>query len=193
MSIQKILLCDLSRGRNWRNWKRWDKRGSKRPWPPWWLVSRFLGEKRKMDRAQIDHKKFAQWRIDIQIKARIWKKTFSPFNSHLKNICCWYSKEPSRWDGPFERPKHMLNIGEKNISIYAYKKFPELELWIAVALRKFKIVFSWHRCIIFWLVHKIFLPTIDFRIYSKFYRNLASTYEIMKRFALSYWLVKWLW
>ena len=76
MSIQKILLCDLSRGRNWRNSKRWDKRGSKRPWPPWWLVSRFLGEKRKMDRAQIDHKKFAQWRIDIQIKARIWKKHF---------------------------------------------------------------------------------------------------------------------
>ena len=31
MSIQKILHCDLSRGRNLRKSKRWDKRGSRDP------------------------------------------------------------------------------------------------------------------------------------------------------------------
>ena len=25
-----------------------------------------------------------------------------------QNICCGYSKEPSRWDGSFEHPKHMF-------------------------------------------------------------------------------------
>ena len=37
-----------------------------------------------------------------------------------------------------------------------------------------------------------YLPS-TFGIYRKFYRNFASTKKIMKRFALSYWLVKWLW
>ena len=28
-----------------------------------------------------------------------------------QNICCGYSKEPSQWEGSFERPKHMLKDG----------------------------------------------------------------------------------
>ena len=26
-----------------------------------------------------------------------------------QNICCWYSKKSSQWDGSFEHPKHMFN------------------------------------------------------------------------------------
>ena len=55
------------------------------------------------------------------------------------------------------------------------------------------ILLTWHRCIISWLVHKIFYLPSTFGIYRKFYRNFASSNVIMKRFALSYWLVKWLW
>ena len=43
------------------------------------------------------------------------------------------------------------------------------------------------------LVHKIFYLQSTFVIYRKFYRNFASTNEIMKRFALCYFTVKWLW
>ena len=32
-----------------------------------------------------------------------------------QNICCGYSKEPSRWDGSFEHPKHMLKVMGKKI------------------------------------------------------------------------------
>ena len=35
-------------------------------------------------------------------------------------ICCWYSKEPSQWDGSFEHPKHMLKLmGKKYLNFYA--------------------------------------------------------------------------
>ena len=32
-----------------------------------------------------------------------------------QNTCCWYSKEPSQWDGSFEHPKHMLKLMGKKI------------------------------------------------------------------------------
>ena len=32
-----------------------------------------------------------------------------------QNICCWYSKETSQWDGFFEHPKHMFKLMGKNI------------------------------------------------------------------------------
>ena len=37
-----------------------------------------------------------------------------------QNICCGYSKEPSRGDESFEHPKHMLKLmGKKMFKIYA--------------------------------------------------------------------------
>ena len=30
-----------------------------------------------------------------------------------QNICCGYSKEPSRWDGSSESPKHMFKLMSK--------------------------------------------------------------------------------
>ena len=40
----------------------------------------------------------------------------------IQNICCGYSKEPSRRDGSFEHPKHMFNLmGKKIIAILRYK------------------------------------------------------------------------
>ena len=39
-----------------------------------------------------------------------------------QNICCGYSKEPSRWDGSFEHQKHMLKLlGKKILQIYSQK------------------------------------------------------------------------
>ena len=38
------------------------------------------------------------------------------------NICCGYTKEPSHFDGSFEHPKHMLNIGEKNHTNFTLMK-----------------------------------------------------------------------
>ena len=41
-----------------------------------------------------------------------------------QNIHCGYSKEPSRWDGSFEHPKHMLKImGKKIFTILRYYIF----------------------------------------------------------------------
>ena len=46
-----------------------------------------------------------------------WKLFFLFLN---QNICCGYSKEPSRWDGSFEHPKHMFQLMDKKIiAIYA--------------------------------------------------------------------------
>ena len=51
----------------------------------------------------------------LQIRVRNLKSDFLSLN---KNICCWYSKEPSQCDGSFEHPKHMLQLmGKKNITI----------------------------------------------------------------------------
>ena len=55
------------------------------------------------------------------------------------------------------------------------------------------ILLTWHRCIISRIVHKIFYLPLTFGIYRNFYRNFASSNNIMKRFSLFYWLVKWLW
>ena len=42
-----------------------------------------------------------------------WKLFFLFLN---ENICCGYSKEPSRWDGSFEHPKHMFKLMDKKIT-----------------------------------------------------------------------------
>ena len=39
------------------------------------------------------------------------------------NICCGYSKEPSQWDGSFERPKQMLKLMYKTIFTILRWKF----------------------------------------------------------------------
>ena len=40
------------------------------------------------------------------------------------NICCGYTKEPSRWDGSFEHPKHMfILMGKKIITILRSENF----------------------------------------------------------------------
>ena len=40
-----------------------------------------------------------------------------------QNICCGYSKEPSRWDGSFEHPKHMIKLMDKKIIAILHKLF----------------------------------------------------------------------
>ena len=49
--------------------------------------------------------------------SRYWRmrigKLFSLFL--IQNICCGYSKEPSRWDGSFEHPKLIFNLMGKKI------------------------------------------------------------------------------
>ena len=56
-----------------------------------------------------------------KIIVRNWKLFFLCLN---QNICCGYSKEPSRWDGSFEHPKRMFKlIDKKIITILRNKKF----------------------------------------------------------------------
>ena len=52
------------------------------------------------------------WPVALQIRVRI-EKLFSLLI--MQNICCWYSKEPSQWDGSFEHPKHMFKLMGKKI------------------------------------------------------------------------------
>ena len=40
-----------------------------------------------------------------------------------QNICCWYSKEPSRWDGSFEHPKQMFRLIDKKIFTFYAPSF----------------------------------------------------------------------
>ena len=47
---------------------------------------------------------------DPQIRVCNWKLFFLFLN---QNICCEYSKEPSRWDSSFEHPKHMFKLMDK--------------------------------------------------------------------------------
>ena len=55
----------------------------------------------------------------LQISVHNWK-LFCLFLN--QNICCGYSKEPSRWDKSFEHPKHMFRLlGKKIIAILRSK------------------------------------------------------------------------
>ena len=47
-----------------------------------------------------------------QIRVCYWKLFFLFLN---QNICCGFSKEPSRWDGSFEHPKHMFKLMDQKI------------------------------------------------------------------------------
>ena len=55
-----------------------------------------------------------------QIRVRNWKYFFLFLN---QNICCGYSKEPSRWDGSLEHPKQMLKLMDKKIIAILRKIF----------------------------------------------------------------------
>ena len=48
----------------------------------------------------------------LQIRVCNRKLLFLFFN---QNICCWYSKEPSRWDGSFEHPKQVFKLVDNKI------------------------------------------------------------------------------
>ena len=65
---------------------------------------------KRADRQMDKHKK--NNRAGPMIRVRNWKLFFLILN---KNICCGYSKEPSRWDGSFEHPKHMFKLMDKKI------------------------------------------------------------------------------
>ena len=62
----------------------------------------------------------ALWSTGLLIRARNRKIIFLFFS---QNIFCGYSKEPSKWDGSFEHPKHMLKMmGKKIFTILGQKK-----------------------------------------------------------------------
>ena len=48
--------------------------------------------------------------------------------SQPKYICCWYSKEPSQWDGSFQRPRQMIKLMDKN-NHNCTLIFPYLSIW----------------------------------------------------------------
>ena len=58
----------------------------------------------------------------LQIRVNNWKLIFLFIN---QNICCGYLKEPSRWDGYFEHPKHMFKLMGKKKQFYPPKILPE--------------------------------------------------------------------
>ena len=43
-----------------------------------------------------------------------------------QNICCGYSKEPSRWDSSFEHPQHKVR---RYLQFFRFKFFIYLNLW----------------------------------------------------------------
>ena len=55
-----------------------------------------------------------------KIRERNWKLFFLFLN---QNICCGYSKEPSRWVSSFEHPKHMFKLMDKKIIAILRKLF----------------------------------------------------------------------
>ena len=55
----------------------------------------------------------------LQINVCNWKYCFLFLNW---NLCCGHSKEPSRWDGSFEHPTHLLKLlVKKKITILRSK------------------------------------------------------------------------
>ena len=56
----------------------------------------------------------------LQIRVLTWKLFFLFLN---QNICCGYSKEPSRQDGSFEHTKHMIKLIDKKIIAILRKLF----------------------------------------------------------------------
>ena len=60
------------------------------------------------------------WYPGLKLRVRNENLIFLFLN---QNICCGYSKEPSQWDGSFERPKHMLKLRGKKIFTILRRKY----------------------------------------------------------------------
>ena len=115
--------------------KRWDKRGSRDPdHHDGCMVSRLLGERRNLDRAQIDQKMrsisgertlSAVYNTAIiyscfQIRAPVGKP-FSPFNPHPKHML-WVLKRTVSMRRSFRAPKTLSYIGEKKNMLWLQKR-----------------------------------------------------------------------
>ena len=120
--IMSILIRDPSlrsiKGKELMKLEKWDKRGSRDPdHHEGCMVSRLLGERRNLDRAQIDQKMrsirgeqtlSAVYNTPIiysgfQIRAPVGKP-FSPFNSHPKHML-WVLKRTVSMRRSFRAPK----------------------------------------------------------------------------------------
>ena len=56
-----------------------------------------------------------------------------------QNICCGYSKEPSRWEGSFEHPKHMFRLLGKNIFAILRSKILRNWTYVKVSLCDYRM------------------------------------------------------
>ena len=57
------------------------------------------------------------------VKSVYSKNNFIFFNQNI----CWYTKEPSHWDGSFEHPKQMLKLMNKEMFMILNSKC--LPIW----------------------------------------------------------------
>ena len=65
--------------------------------------------------ATLEKEMVAVRKSGLQIKVRNWNLFFLFLT---QNICGWYSKEPSHWDGSFKHPNHVFYFtGKKLITI----------------------------------------------------------------------------
>ena len=67
-----------------------------------------------------------------------------------QNVCCEYSKQPSRWDGSFEHPKHMLKMMGKKIFTIVRGNFAYLNLrtianflWKHMLIKTYAVLCVW--------------------------------------------------
>ena len=64
-----------------------------------------------------------------------------------QNICYWYSKEPSRWDGSFKHPEQMIKLMDKKIitilPIFFFLTGPVCVYILHNISRKLKWAYTW--------------------------------------------------
>ena len=81
-----------------------------------------------------------------QIRVNNWKLFFLFLN---RNICCWFSKEPSQWEGSLEHPKHTFKLMDKKI----------------ITILRWKFLFNWTydpNCFLGWQAWKLFLKKLSY-------------------------------